>query len=571
MGHGPPRLTACAMGQPRRWLRLSLSLASTFAVMRKCSALVWECPGEKHTMNLAAVAQGLLCSALLSSPLALASVPALAATVTSEDGDVARDEALSSLMKSAFPAGRPPVNVHGSGSREAFLDLLSSDLFLHAAIGPFDVFVMKADALASEAEARKVLTQATAGLEPAVRVMRRYFGGEAGLVSGRRFPIALASSDGSDSQPAFAQLVALLDWAEDDYTAWKPAGNAVWDMELLQAETVRTWEVQLFNLAHETVAGHGSSFFEHGLGYYSLAHVAARVLRQGSWGLVPPWLAQGLIDELDIAAYGEAWVGGDWWERQTEGWFRPGWSGFVPQGSSPPPPVTGPPANLAVTVSKTGDSWQHRANSRTRHWTELVADGDSEAPASFLFMAEHESFLPRDRAYARCLLHLLMEIAPSQQGLLSEQLDRIPSTPPSGMPDADPITVVLNRLLGGVPEVDALEAMPLRELIQVIERPEIGAQIEALGGEALLDLADHRLQADWLFRQSPEDLEWDTRNELWRLILEAEYYQQLHEWKPLGKALDLAARAAFEASPGYPTRDSSRKRAGQAFWSALAR
>jgi hypothetical protein len=252
------------------------------------------------------------------------------------------------------------------------------------------------------------------------------------------------------------------------------------------------------------------------------------------------------------------------------GWYRPGWSGFVPQGMSPPPPVTGPPADLAVTITKDGDSWQHRSNSGVRHWTELAADRESEAPASFLFMAETESFLPRDRAYARCLLHILLDIAPSGRAPLTEQLDRIPMTPPSGMPDADPITVVMSRVLGGVPEVDALEAMPMREMLETIGRPEIGSQVKALGGAGMLALSDHREQAEWLYRQPIEELDWDARNELWRLILEAEYYQQLEEWKPIGKVLDRAAAAVFEASATYPATGPARTKVATAFWKALA-
>jgi len=328
--------------------------------------------------------------------------------------------------------------------------------------------------------------------------------------------------------------------------------------------------VQLFNLRSPAAADHGTAFFEHGLGYYTLAHVSARVLRQGAWGLVPPWLAQGLIDELDIEAFGEAWVGGDWWERQTAGWYREGWSGFVPQGSSPPPPVTGPPADLAVTVKDSGDSWQHRANSGNRHWNELVADRDSEAPASFQFMAENESFLPRDRAYARCMLHLMLAVArDANQPPLTELLDRVPATPPSGMPDAEPITVLVSRALGGVPAVSDLEAMPMSVMLDEIGHPEITEQVEKLGADDMLDLADHREQAEWLYRQPLEEMDWDTRNELWRLILEAEYYQQLAEWELIGVSLDRAANAAFGASATYPRRDATQNRVRKAYWDAL--
>ena len=499
---------------------------------------------------------------------ALALAPAAAAPANLDD---AGRDALAALVARADVGGAVTDSVGGPGSRAMFLQVLSSDLFLHEAVGPFDLFVMKADGLESRGESRRVMTRARQGLEPLVSVMERAFGGEPGLVAGRRLPIVVASSDRRDGEQGFDQLVALLDWAEDDYSGWKPSGNPVWTDEQRAKLTVRTWEVQLFNLAHADAVAQGDAFLDHGLGYYTLAHVTARVLRQGAWGMVPPWLAQGLIDELDIAAYGEAWVGGDWFERQTPGWFRPGWSGFVPQGMSPPAPVRGPPADLAVTVKDSGDSWQHRSNSGARHWNDLVVDRGSEAPASFAFMAEHESFLPRDRAYARCVLHLLTDVALEEgQPPLTERLDRTPSTPPSGMPDADPITVVFDRALGGLPEVAELEAMPLGDVLELVGHPEIREQIEALGADEMLALSDHREQADWLYRQPADEMEWDTRNALWTLILEAEYYQQLHAWRALGAALDRAAAAAFAASAEYPKRGPTRQRVGQAFREALS-
>ncbi|MDG2148636.1 MAG: hypothetical protein P8N09_03840 [Planctomycetota bacterium] len=485
--------------------------------------------------------------------------------------DPERRSALQKLLEDASARGaKVTPEVFSSGSREAFLEVLSSDLFLHEDVGPFDVFVMQADGFKNKATAEKTLAAAVRGLEPVVPVIKDFFGGSPGLVSGRRFPIVLASSETSRGEHSFDQLIALLDWAEEDYTNWKSSGNPVWGPESRAAETVRTWEAQLFNLAQKKAATHGADFLEHAVGYYTLAHIAARALRQGSWGLVPPWLAQGLIDELDIAAYGEAWVGGDTWTKQIAGWSRPGWSGFVPQGMSPPPPVTGPPANLAVTITSTGNSWQQRSTSGLRHWNDLAADRESEAPASFQFMAENESFLPRDRAYARCLMHMLLEIAPNGRAPLTEMLDRVPLTSLSGMPDAEPITVVMSRVLGGVPAVTELESLPLGRMLEVIGQPALGAQIKALGGEGMLDFTDHREQAAWLYRQPSDEINQEARAELWRLLLEAEYYQQSYEWKELGEAFDVAAEAAFLVSPGYPEEGSARAEVARAFWTASA-
>jgi hypothetical protein len=286
--------------------------------------------------------------------------------------------------------------------------------------------------------------------------------------------------------------------------------------------------------------------------------------------MVPPWLAQGLTDELDIEAYGEAWVGGDWWQRQTPGWYRAGWSGFVPKGSSPPPPVKGPPADLGVTVKKTGDSWQHRSNSPERHWSELAADRKSEAPASFAFMAEHESFLPRDRAYARATLHLLGELSPPQGPGLLARLDRPSSTPPSGMPDAEPLPVVLAELLGGLPGIDELETLDTASMLERIGKPELAAKIEALGGGEALALSDHRAQGAWLYRIPSNRMDGTTRRRLFDLFLEVEYEQQLAEWQVLGEALDRGMGAALESSRGYPKRERTRAKVGEAFWQALS-
>ena len=496
---------------------------------------------------------------LTSLLLATLALPAPPADITAER--------VHDIVQLAFPDGAP-FEVDGQGSREAFLAVMESELFLHEAVGPFDVYLMLADGWAKARDGEKALKSAVKGLAPTVEVMDAHFGGREGLIAGRRLPLVLTHADRGEGERSFDQVVALLDWAEADYSGWKQGGNRVYDPTLLAGLNVRTWEVQVFNLGHDFAQSHGKSFFEHGLGYYQLAHVAARVLRQGTWGMVPPWLAQGITDELDIAAYGEAWVGGDWWERQTPGWFRPGWSGFVPEGSAPPPPVTGPPANLAVTVRNTGDSWQHRAHSNTRHWENLVADQKSEAPASFVFMASNESFLPRDRALGRAAVHMLLDVAAPEgrDGLLTV-MDRVPSQPASGMFDADPITVAFNKALGGVPEVDELEAMSMEEMLVAIGRPTIIDELKALGAGEMLRIPDHREQAQWLYRKP--QFNGDTRLRIWNLILEAEYFQQLAEWKHLGAALDAGMRATYQVSKRYPSRERDREGAAAAFWKGV--
>jgi len=454
----------------------------------------------------------------------------------------------------------------GEGSREAYYEVLGSPLFVSAQVGPFDVFVMQADGFDSEHRAGKALAKAVDGLGPLVPVMARYFPDRrSGLIGGHRLPIVLTHAE--DGQRSYDQMIALLDWADEHWTGWTAGGlNKLWDPAVRGAVTARTWEAQVFNLAHPDAASQGEDFYEHGLGYFSIAHVVSSVLNRGAWGQVPPFVAQGLIDELDIQAYGEAWVGGDWWVAQTPGWYRPGWSGFVPQGASPPPPVVGPPADLAVTVSESGDSWQHRKRSRERHWSDLVADRESDAPASFAFMAEHESFLPRDRALARAFMHLLVDIAPLEDGpSLFELLDREPARPPSGMPDADPLPAVFARALGGVPAVSNLEAQSLERTLQIIDREDIARELRKLGAGDVLELSDHRDQCQWLYSQLSEDLSMDDRVAIWNLLLSAEYYRQLYAWKLLGEAFDEHVNAALAASKKFPTKSKDERKVGEAF------
>ncbi len=477
-----------------------------------------------------------------------------------------RDE----LLALAYPEGKAPFEAGRTGSGQSFLATLETPLFLHRAVGPFDLYVMQADGLAAEGVARQVLDDAEEGLQPLVPLMEEHFSGAAGLIAGRRLPMVLTHADRSSGERSFDQMVAMLDWAEDDYSGWKQGRNPIWSSDLLRGLNVRTWEVQIFNLAHGYAADQGELFLEHGLGYYTVAQVVARLLRQGAWGMVPPWLAQGMIDELDIAAYGESWVGHDSWKRETPGWFRPGWSGFVPEGASPPRPVTGPPKDLAVTVSKTGDSWQHRSHSGERHWSDLVVDRKSEAPASFEFMARNESFLPRDRAYARCTLHLLLGVV-VQDGAsnLMQMLDRVPTTPPSGMIDSDPITAIMSRALGGVAAVDDLESMPLGDMLIEISREDIAEKLTALDAADLLRIPDHREQAEWLYGFNAEEISPAKRQKIWNLILDAEYFQQLEEWRMLGLALDQAVDGVFITSKRFPKRDRDRSRTAAAFWKAL--
>jgi len=476
---------------------------------------------------------------------------------------------LEALVERAWPDSEAPVDPALPGSLAGFELVVASDAFLHEAVGPFDVYILLEDGLAKQSKARKTLGLITKSLRSTVPVMEQHFGGsdETALIAGRRLPILVADSDRGSGEHGFDELVALIDWAEDDWTSWKPDRNPIWTSELRAGLNVRTWAVQAFNLGHDFAQEQGKAFLNHGLGYYTLAHVTARVLRQGAWGLVPPWLSQGITDELDIQAFGEAWVGGDQWSSQQPGWFRPGWAGFVPQGQLPPAPVTGPPHRLAVTVSRVGDSWQHRDFSAERHWKHLLKDRKSEAPASFLFMAVHESFLPRDRALARATMHLLLHAAPPQdRPNLLTALDRVPTQRSNGMFDSEPLPKVVSDTLGGLAEVDQLESLTLGEMLSAIDQEGIADKLKQLGAEKLFAISDHRDQCQWLYRKS---MPASKRQEIWNLILEAEYYQQLVEWQMVGAALDSAVDATLASSRKFPKRERDIQKAAGAFWESL--
>ena len=491
---------------------------------------------------------------LASVSVALA---ALLLTGTARGQGAAEAAALADgLIAEALPDGAPP----GDG-RALFAAVLDSDAFLHAEVGPFRVYVK-----AGKSSAKDVLDSASRGLAPIVGPVTQCWGAggmQPGVITGRTHPIVLC-----ESAADFERVLALLDRCEDlGFAGWKPQ-NLVWTPEMRHAETARTWEVQLFDLAHPTIASRSKEWLEHGLGYYTLAHLVNRSVRQGAWGQSPPWFDQGLIDELDITAYGRAWVGGESWSAESAGWFRPGWSGFLPTGATPPPTPTGPPRDLAVTVKKTGSAWDDRTNSASRHWVELSQDRKSEAPASFAFMAEHQSFLPRDRAYARCALHLLLAAsAQDAAGGLLSRLDTQATAASDGMLSAEPLTVIVAAALGGVPEVDRLEAAPLGDVLAEVKRTDIAERMRALGADGLLTLTDHREQSRWLFSKWKGEM--SARGELFRLIMEAEHCQELREWALIGRQLDVGMDAALTARKTYPKSDADLAKVLVAFRGAL--
>jgi hypothetical protein len=139
------------------------------------------------------------------------------------------------------------------------------------------------------------------------------------------------------------------------------------------------------------------------------------------------------------------------------------------------------------------------------------------------------------------------------------------------MYSAEPLTSLLSARLGGVPEVDRLAALPLGDKLKELGRTDIAQRIAALGADAdeVLKLADHREQGEWLYTQL--ELDAAARAELFKLLLEAEHYEQMQAWKPLGAALDAAMRAALKASPSFPDTLARRQSVAKAFRAALPR
>ena len=505
-------------------------------------------PDRPRGQNGHSVPRPLLLSLLVLGGLALSGA------ARAQDAAGPADTLAQALVAEALPDGPPPQ----ADGRTLFLAVLGSEVFAHASVGPFELYVK-----AGKSATASILQSATRCLEPLVEPVRRFWGpgGDApGVISGRPHPIVLC-----ETAADFESVLALLDHCEDlGFSGWKPE-NQVWTPANRHAETARTWEVQLFNLSHTTIASRTKEWLDHGLGYYTIAHLVNRSVRQGAWGQSPPWFDQGLIDELDITAYGRAWVGGESWKAESAGWFRPGWSGFVPQGAAPPPQPTGPPLDLAVTIKRTGDPWDDRTSSTSRHWSELAQDRKSEAPASFAYMAEHQSFLPRDRAYARCALHLLL--AAGEDGALLARLDRPASVQPDGMFSAEPLTVLVAAALGGVPEVDRLEAAPLDQVLAECGRTDITERLRALDAEGLLALSDHREQSRWLYEEWRGGM--SARTQLFQLILEAEHEQELAEWAAIGSQLDRGMAAALALRKSFPKSERDRAAVLEAFRAAL--
>jgi hypothetical protein len=492
----------------------------------------------------------------------------LATALPARAGDVGRDGRADALVKSALGTAAAGAPAPG---RELFQQVLASEAFESGTVGPFDVHVRVADGLKHDKDARKTCDQVLAGLKPAADFLEQHFNRADGLVSGHRFTLVFAQSEPGSDQQSFAEILALLDRCEDGgYSGWKP-DLPVDNVPNQAAAVVNTWEVLVFNLAHPEAKANLKGWLEHGVGYRTLNLITNLLLQVGAFGPMPPWLQQGLSDELDIAAYGTAWVAAGEstsWVSQTSGWTLRGWEGFLPEGAVPPPSVYEPPKDLGTTYTKhvEGDGWIARGDSPTRHWSKLAADVNGKMPPSLQRAATLRDYVPRDRAWARLVMHLA--IARPESNLL-EVLDHRPEPTRGGLRGGEPLTVVVARALGGTPALDVLEKQSLREQLESTERAATVKRIEDLGGGELLGLADHRQQSEWLYYQ-PECPP-TTRQVLFNLIVEAEYAQQLREWEVVGAALDRAAIAAIKANKSFPAEPEQLQTAAELFAETFAK
>jgi hypothetical protein len=503
--------------------------------------------------------------------MGLCVVLATALAAPARAGDPVVERLAGALLDEALGAARAEAPAPG---RALFAQVLASEAFVGQPVGRLDVFVRVADGLRKPKDAQRTLGLAVQGLQPAVDLLQARLAGPAGKPADRRLTVVLCSSDVDRKQAAFSEVLALLDACEDGaFSGWKP-DQAVFSAAHVRSPAVHTWEVLLVNLGHPE-ARDTRAWLAHGVGYRLLGAVANRLLACGAFGAVPAWLQQGLADELDIAAYGQAWVAG---AESTEyswsqgGWRKTGWEGFLPEGATPPPPAYTPPPPMTVKLQKhvSDDGWIERGDSATRHWSRLAADLDGDAPPSLQRAAVEQEYSPRDRAYGRLVLHLALQQAGRPAGApdLLSALDGKPAAVLGGVRPGEPLTVVVARALGGVPALDALEAETLEQQLLAAGRPEVVDELRQLGGTALLALRDHREQSAWLYRQPQYDAR--RRQRIFDLIVQSEQLQQLREWEVLGAALDSGAQAALGTASSYP-KDASRLAAAlEAFRAGLA-
>jgi len=479
---------------------------------------------------------------------------ALATAGVAHAGNPEVDQKADALIAAALgkSAGSAPA-----AGRDLFRAVLDSEAFVGAAAGPLDVRVRVGDKLKKAKEAKRTLDQIVEGLQPVATLLAERFGRSEGLISGQRFTLVFASSDVEGGDAGYSEILALLDRCEDGgWSGWKPE-LPVYNAANLKAPVVQTWEVLAFNLAQPEALASGKAWLAHGVGYRVVNFLSNLLLQFGAYGPVPPWLQQGLADELDIAAYGQAWVAAgesSEWSSTTSGWSSQGWSGFLPEGQQPPPPVFTPPQPLSHTEEAhvEDDGWIARADSATRHWSKLVADLRTEVPPSLQRAAAARGDTPRDRAYARLVLHLLLRSDSRPEGVpdLLESLDHRPSKVAGGLRGGEPLTVLFARALGGVPELDALEAQTLEQQLVDEARPDVVDQLRQLGAAELLAIKDHRAQSEWLFVHP--DIDSHRRIQLFDIIVDSENVQQLREWEVLGAELDRATLAALGRSKAYP-------------------
>jgi len=134
--------------------------------------------------------------------------------------------------------------------------------------------------------------------------------------------------------------------------------------------------------------------------------------------------------------------------------------------------------------------------------------------------------------------------------------------------DCDPITTSLAGALGGIPLVDELSHMPLKDKLEVLNHKEILRELQDLGAAEMLAIADYREAGEWLV--SRPEFDETARRRIFDLILTAEHYEQEAAFGAICGALDHGAHAALKASAHYPADAKDKATVAKAFLKGLA-
>ena len=151
---------------------------------------------------------GLLLLGLGALAMAAPAVPALVSTGLVRAGAVprplTRDQAATRLLTAAGVDGT-------AKGRALFEEVLASELFMHVAEGPFDLYGARFDGQKKASVLKKSMARARDALAQLSPVLEQRFSGTDGVLSGQRFPIILVDSNRDDGEQGFDEVMGLLD------------------------------------------------------------------------------------------------------------------------------------------------------------------------------------------------------------------------------------------------------------------------------------------------------------------------------------------------------------------------